>query len=242
MKATAISLLCLMIMIFSSFQSSATILLQAPTSIALQEPFIVAIDAGTQERNDVKIYLRNASDAIFSEIQDEVWKSGRYYVNDAYPEKREFTLRATLFSENASLCAKLRLSEKRKTKAPTPESCIAIKVELKEAPPEKPQEKTKETPTQKTKEISQKSPSSKEKGTRSLDEAPIQQPLSVPPNQSPSSEEIIPLNPLSTTGKVIITSEEKTRIGMMAAFFIIVIGILGWVLYTEKKKREQENI
>ncbi len=228
---------------------SAAITLQAPSSAVLQETFTVTISSDTMERSDVKIYIRNDSDAVLSEIQDGDWKNGRYYVNDAYPQTTAFVLRATTFSDSAHLCAKLRLSEKRKTKPPTPESCTSINIEQTPASSSKP-------PPQKTSPkqdvIDEEKPIKKPIPKKNVS----QQPPPTPPSQtqvqqSPQppqkkqedlQEEKISLNTPSLTGNVITTSQEKAHLGILGAFFIFTILMLFWIIKQEKKKREQENI
>lgn len=224
---------------------SASITLQAPSSVVLQDSFTVSIAADTIENNDVKIYIRNDSDAILSEIKEGDWKNGRYYINDAYPQTKEFTLRAITFSNSAHLCAKLRLSEKRKTKPPTPESCTSINLDQSVTSPSKPSPQKTSTKEIVDEETPIKKSSSKKNISQQSSTSPptqVQQSSLPQTTQEDIKEEKILLNTLSPTGKVIFTPEEKTHLGVMAAFFVFAAGILIWVVRQEKKKREQENI
>ena len=224
--------------------ASGTITLEAPSTVMVKESFTVTIEADVTEQHDVKIYIRNASDVIFSEIQDGDWKNGRYYINDAYPKIKLYTLRSIAFTQEAHLCAKLRLSEKRKTKPPTPESCIPIILQTQSESPVK-NAVEKPSPNKQLEDQPESSPRNSSKTKKNED---FSQALTLPvfPSTSSQSEEKtlekIALYSPPITGQVIITAREKTHIAIMAIFFIFTIAILIWMIRYEKIKREQENI
>ena len=239
LKATAISLLIFISLIL---QVSATITIQAPQTVKLQEQFTVNINADIEGHQDVKIYLINESKSIISEIQGTDWMNGRYYVNDAYPTKKAFLIRAKTQSQNTLLCAKLRLSEKRNSKPPTLESCISIKI-VKEDISNESLMGEKININSPQEEISQnKSSLKKPASIKASSPEKIVAPDSAQNFSVPEEEEIMALNNPQINSKIILSSQEKTRICMMVVFFIIVLGILFWILRKEKKKREQENI
>ncbi|MEK6825179.1 MAG: hypothetical protein AABY00_00155 [Nanoarchaeota archaeon] len=242
LKVTVIFSVILWSLFFISFVAGATTL-EAPSTISLKNVFTVKISADTVEKHDVKIYIRNDSDAILSEIQDGNWKNGRYYVNDAYPEKKEYILRAISFATPVHLCVKLRLSEKRKTKPPTPEFCIAIILKNQEDP--LPKNTSKETssnendPEEKVKSTQLKN-NSRQKNA--LPSPSITLSLENTSSQVESQEEKIALYQPKSTGRVIINSQEKVHFGMMATFFVFAISILIWIVRKDRIRREQENI
>lgn len=120
------------ILIAISFLSTAFSLevgLSAPSEVELNKPFSASIDANTQDKYDIKIYIKNLSDSILSETDNlGSWKNSRFYINDAFPSIKYFNITAIKFSEFSEICAKLRLSEKRKSNIITPETCLNIKI------------------------------------------------------------------------------------------------------------------
>jgi len=101
--------------------------LNAPSEASVNEPFSVSISSDSSEAYDVKIYVKNSSDAVLSDIFNGTWKSSRYFINNAFPSVTSFNLRIEKYSEIAEICIKFRLSEKRSS-APTPEKCIPIRI------------------------------------------------------------------------------------------------------------------
>lgn len=127
MIPTRISAVIFVLFLALPMYSSLSVSLSSPSEVKFNEPFSVTISADTPDTYDVKIYVKNSSDAVLSDIQNDSWKSSVYYVNNAFPSKTSFSLKVDRFSESAEICIKLRLSEKRSS-PPTPEKCNSIKI------------------------------------------------------------------------------------------------------------------
>jgi hypothetical protein len=212
---------------------SAEVNLSSQSEVKLNEEFSVRISSDLSGVYDVKIYIRNESEAILSEIFDGDWKNSRFYINEAFPAKNTFSLRAFSYSSESHLCGKLRLSEKRKTKSPTPESCIKISIEEKKAPIKEKKEDSVTKPKSNTKKKNKENKTVK----------PISQEvpqkfntLETIGDQNAENTEVVPLNTLSEHADS--TSNHLSSIILFLIFFVLSIFTTIWLIRDSKARRE----
>jgi len=100
-----------------AFVSAINISIKYPNSVFVNEEFQVNVysDSNEKDIHDIKIYVNNNENKTISQIFDEStnsWKNSRYYINQVYPSQDSFKLRVMNFSNQASLCIKLRKENK----------------------------------------------------------------------------------------------------------------------------------
>lgn len=90
-----------------------------PGSINVNESFNVEINQDSNNNYDIKIFIHNSTDEkisrneIISHILDEgKWKDSYLYINNAYPKKNVYSIKADSYSSNANICVQLRISGK----------------------------------------------------------------------------------------------------------------------------------
>ncbi len=80
----------------------------SPDEAELSVPFNVTISADSTEEKDVKVFIKDSAYENLSEIYNDGWKSTRYYIKSAFPEKDTFTLLPKAESNKAEICIRLR--------------------------------------------------------------------------------------------------------------------------------------
>ncbi len=81
-----------------------------PDSVNQMEEFEVQIDSEAEETHDVKIFFKQDSETLPSEIQTaDGWKNAYYYVKSSFPAQKVYTVRLKESNDEAiELCARLR--------------------------------------------------------------------------------------------------------------------------------------
>ena len=98
----------------SQLSSALTISLDSPGSAGIEEEFSVSYEADSSETFDVKIFVHSSEDTsiqrseYISEIYDSDWKDSWYYIKEAFPERKEFMMRALNSPGDRSICVRLR--------------------------------------------------------------------------------------------------------------------------------------
>lgn len=109
MKLMAISL----VFFFFSLSSAEEIDFLSPKEVILFENFTVNITSSLKGIYDVKIIVQDTEKNTISEVYSNGWKSSFYYLKEAYPERKEYTLRVKS-SIDGSLCVRMRKSGESK--------------------------------------------------------------------------------------------------------------------------------
>jgi hypothetical protein len=109
MKATVISLLAVFLSL--GLASALEFNFDSPSSAKLNETLTVALSAATSDIYDVKIWVQdNGTKSTLSQIYNEGWKNPYYYLKSAFPDKKEFSIHVTNYSDSAQLCVRMRKS------------------------------------------------------------------------------------------------------------------------------------
>ena len=86
--------------------------LDSPNEVYLEKEFPVSVESDSSDVFDIKIYIYQASKE-YSEIYNDGWKSPNYYINEAFPEQKEFRIIAHKELEG-QICLKARNSDSKK--------------------------------------------------------------------------------------------------------------------------------
>ena len=105
--------------------SAGELILDSPASIVVDSPFNVSISYTDNRDYDVKIFIHTSSDSkisrdeVISSIMNEgVWKDSYYYVQDAYPSSRIFSIQVDSNPESsAEICSQIRQPGRTSTEA-----------------------------------------------------------------------------------------------------------------------------
>lgn len=223
MTKTAISFIIILTAIsFISIASALEFTFSSPEEVNLNEEFEILISLDTSDIYDVKAFVQKDTKE-YSEIFDgEKWRSPRNFIQDAYPDQKEFKL-MSYYSGDTQVCVRLREPEKTSYS----EVCNEILVEINEEnDPDNDQEDDKEGDEEDKKQV-------QEKTTQPTNS----QELNEPSQTSTTDLEPIILNPQSPaksqanqpqSNSPTLTTQEKTRTYIIYAFtfFTIVIIIL----------------
>ncbi|MBM3233136.1 hypothetical protein FJZ18_03160 [Candidatus Pacearchaeota archaeon] len=206
----------------------AEVNLSSQSNVELKEEFSVNIFSDLSGIYDVKIYIRNESGAISSEIFDGNWKNGRFYINEAFPARHTFSLRAISDSSDSFLCVKLRLSEKRNTKPPTPESCVKITIgaNVKEVIENKEEKKP----------VKKERVNNREKNKAVIIYQNISPKLEAPDTTIIQDSKPIPLNILAE--RTDSTSDQLNNLILFSIFFVLSIFAMIWLIRDSNSRRE----
>ena len=121
-RITVISIILLSLI---SIVSSLDFEIDYPKEVEVNSEFLVKLSSDTNINHDLKIFVEDDS-RDFSEIYNNGWKSPFYYINNIFPEKKEFRILSHHFGETV-ICVKLRESE---DKSKVSEKCDKIIVNL----------------------------------------------------------------------------------------------------------------
>jgi hypothetical protein len=95
--------------------------LDSPEEVKINEEFEVRIDADSSEVFDVKIFVHNSEGGIVtrdeytSEIYNDGWKDPWYYLLEAFPSKKQYTIIVPNKIAYQDICVKLRKTEEPDT-------------------------------------------------------------------------------------------------------------------------------
>ncbi len=84
----------------------------SPESANAEESFLVSISSQDSENHDVKIFIQDLNKKIISQIFEGSWKNPHYYIKSAFPDNKEFKIRAITNQGNYEICARLRKTGK----------------------------------------------------------------------------------------------------------------------------------
>lgn len=179
--------------------TSAVVTLTSPEQVGVNEEFEVSIEADTQEIRDVKIFVYEGTpQQVVSQIYSEnAWKSGRYYIKNAYPTERSFSIRVPSFTGESEMCVQLR---KPNVSAYSDRACNPIAIVS--GTPEPPQEEEEE-------------PEEEQKETIPAETTPSQ---TLPPTLPPKQEKISLNTPSEKAIGEFISPEERIRMNIVYIF------------------------
>lgn len=226
------SSLIILTVISLNFSSALEITLQFPSSIRVNEEFDVFLEADSSETHDVKIFVHNSEDEkitrgeYVSEIENDGWQDSWNYVPSIFPEKKEFSIKITEFSEKLGICARLRKSDTQTTSIKCYELENVEEAEDEETQVEEPEDEEESEEKEEAEEkIEEESPKVKN---------PIVE-ISQTKKSSPEEKEKIVLNSAKPVEKIefIETKKEKTRKIITYSFSAILVLIV--VLFGLKK-------
>lgn len=222
LKAT---LFFIFLTVTSSLVSAQEISFDSPETVRINEPFEVSIEINSEETFDVKIFVHNSDDnsisrgEYISEIFNDDWKDSWNYINEAYPEKKDFELRVTESPGERGICVRVRKTGAETTKL----SCKEI--EVLEAEPEDVEEESEEN----NPEPAVESPPEKISSTPN-ETLPVPQEIKSQNIQPLEKEsEVIFLNePSISPQKTITTKKAKSRNFLVYSllFFLALLTIL----------------
>ncbi len=125
----------------------------SPPEANAKESFLASINAETSDTYDVKLFVENPAKKVVSEIYNDAWKSGFYYIKSVFPEKKEFKIRIITDAGSYQLCARLR----KTGKTSFDEKCNPIKLNPAQNPdPDLKESKEKKSSSSKDKDSSKK--------------------------------------------------------------------------------------
>jgi hypothetical protein len=86
----------------------------SPNNIDLNQEFTITLSSSETEIHDVKIFVyKDTVSNIISEIKSgSEWKNPYYYLKEAFPTNKEFTIKVIEEPGERELCARLRLTGK----------------------------------------------------------------------------------------------------------------------------------
>lgn len=126
----------MVISILASSISALEITFTYPAEVIINETFEVGVDADSSEIYDIKIFVHKSEDAkvtqkeYISEILGDTWQSSWFYIKEAFPEQKTFSLRVIDSPGSRELCVRFRKTNTQSTA----KECGGIKVLNKEEP------------------------------------------------------------------------------------------------------------
>ena len=209
---------------FMSVTSALEISLDFPDSVNLNEEFTVTINADTSETHDVKIFVHSSPDAkiesseYISEIYNSNWKNPWYYLKETFPDKKDYQIKVTKFSQTAEICVRLRKTGTNDFGAQCKPIIIKESNQVNEQ-----QEKSSTSSTKESADINNKDKITEQDNEKSVFDSAA--------TSSNNDNKIIINSPTSkqeTTQKIFITKQEKIRLGVVYIFtvFCLIIIIL----------------
>ena len=217
MKLMAISILLLLLPLTSAIDFA----FNHPSSISINESFSISLSATTSDTYDVKIFIQiNGKEARISEIYNDGWKNSYYYVISACPEKSEFEIRVKNYSDNATICARLR---KTGTTSPTYTNCSTIIINEPESSSNEETPETNEEQDNSTTNIQKQETKEDFIPENNKSQENLQSSQS---NTQINSPEKIFLNSKASSSEPFISSDEKLRLIAVYSFTAIAIIII----------------
>jgi len=217
MKLMAISILLLLLPLTSAIEFT----FNHPSSISINESFSISLSATTSDTYDVKIFIQiNGKEARISEIYNDGWKNSYYYVISACPEKSEFEIRVKNYSDNATICARLR---KTGTTSPTYTNCSTIIINEPESSSNEETPETNEEQDNSTTNIQKQETKEDFIPENNKSQENLQSSQS---NTQINSPEKIFLNSKASSSEPFISSDEKLRLIAVYSFTAIAIIII----------------
>jgi hypothetical protein len=213
----AISILLLLLPLTSAIEFT----FNHPSSISINESFSISLSATTSDTYDVKIFIQiNGKEARISEIYNDGWKNSYYYVISACPEKSEFEIRVKNYSDNATICARLR---KTGTTSPTYTNCSTIIINEPESSSNEETPETNEEQDNSTTNIQKQETKEDFIPENNKSQENLQSSQS---NTQINSPEKIFLNSKASSSEPFISSDEKLRLIAVYSFTAIAIIII----------------
>ena len=105
LRATLFSII--LMAISGTLVSSIEFSPDSPEEQKINENITVKIDSLSEEEHDVKIFVQDSEGKTISDIWNNRWKSGFYYLSSSYPENKEFTIRVEKEGD-WNLCVRMR--------------------------------------------------------------------------------------------------------------------------------------
>lgn len=210
MHKTILSVIILTVIL--SFPVSALeISFSSPSFINIMEDFDVDISTTDTETYDVKIFLKQSTDTLSSEIQTpEGWKNAYYYLKSSLPTQHVYTLRlkqSLSQDSDASLCVRLR----KPNQTSYEENCKDITIVSSENP-----------------EVQTDTESPEETKNKNDDVESLESPVNSNPGTSSQSEEVEENEPIILRNSFkspaeTLSRQAKIRIGINYALAIVVL-------------------